>query len=90
MQVDSRSSPRAFAIQESQSIQLSIESVNALNHIRITGVNQTGYKTGWNANTNTGYVQQVSGLGVGTASGGFPDGTNARRAHGGLRIRYTF
>jgi hypothetical protein len=87
VQLDGRLT-KTFAIQESRSIQLSFEAVNALNHIRITGVNQTGYKTGWNANTNTGYVQQVSGLGVGTASGGFPDGTNARRAQ--ASIRYTF
>jgi hypothetical protein len=87
VQLDARVT-KTFPIRESQSIELSFEAINALNHIRITGVNQTGYKSGWNSTTNTGYVQQVNGVGVGTASGGFPDGTNARRAQ--ASVRYTF
>ena len=87
VQLDGRLT-KLFPVHERQTIELSFEAINALNHIRITAVNQTGYKSGWNSTTNTGYLQQVSGLGVGTASGGFPDGTNARRAQASLR--YTF
>jgi hypothetical protein len=87
VQLDGRLT-KTFSIHESQAIELSFEAINALNHIRFTGVNQTGYKSGWNSTTNTGYVQQVSGVGAGTASGGFPDGTNARRAQ--ASFRYTF
>jgi hypothetical protein len=87
VQLDGRLT-KTFPIHEGQSVELSFEAINALNHIRITGVNQTGYKSGWNSTTNTGYVQQVAGVGVGTASGGFPDGTNARRAQ--ASVRFTF
>ena len=87
VQLDARVT-KVFKLHESQSIQLSFEAINALNHIRITGVNQTGYSTGWNATTNTGIIKAVTGVGTGTASGGFPDGTNARRAQ--ASFRYTF
>jgi hypothetical protein len=30
----------------------------------------------------------IPGLGTGTASGGFPDGTNARRAQVSLRVTF--
>jgi hypothetical protein len=87
VQLDGRLT-KIFNVHEGQTIQLSFEAINALNHIRYTAVNQTGYKSGWNTATKTGYVQQVSGLGAGTASGGFPDGTNARRAQ--ASVRFTF
>jgi Carboxypeptidase regulatory-like domain/TonB dependent receptor len=75
-------------IHEAQSIQLSFEAINALNHIRNTGVNQLAYKATWNAATETGTITQQNGIGTGTASAGFPDGTNARRAQ--VSVRYTF
>jgi hypothetical protein len=92
VQLDGRLT-KTFPIHETQSIELSFEAINALNHIRFTGVNQLAYKSGWNTSTETGYLQQqvaggASGTGAGTASGGFPDGTNARRAQ--ASFRYTF
>ena len=87
VQLDGRLT-RSFPIAESQSVQLSFEAINALNHIRFTGVNQTSYTSAWNSTTNAGYLKPVTGVGVGNASGGFPDGTNARRAQ--VSVRYTF
>ncbi len=92
VQLDGRLT-KSFAVHEGQTIELSFEAINALNHIRYTSVNQLAYKSGWNSTTNTGYLQQQvaggsGGTGAGTASSGFPDGTNARRAQ--ASIRYTF
>jgi hypothetical protein len=87
VQLDGRLT-KVFHVHESQSIQLSFEAINALNHIRITGVNQTVYKSLWDSTTNTGVLQLQNGYGAGAASGGFPDGTNARRAQ--ASFRYTF
>ena len=84
---------KTIPIHEAQSIELSFEAINALNHIRNTGVVQTVYKSLWDSTSSNGYlVQQVqggtTGWGAGSASGGFPDGTNARRAQ--ASIRFTF
>ena len=92
LQVDGRLTKR-FVLPHEQSIQLSFEAINALNHIRYTGVQQLAYKATWNSTTNIGTLTQqpvggATGLGAGTASGGFPDGTNARRAQ--ASFRYTF
>jgi hypothetical protein len=87
VQLDGRVT-KTFRMGEAQSIQLSFEAINALNHIRITSVNQTAYKSTWNSTTNTGTITTQTGIGVGTASGGFPDGTNARRAQ--ASFRYVF
>jgi hypothetical protein len=92
VQLDGRLT-KTFAIHEGQSIELSFEAINALNHIRYTSVNQLGYKSTWNTATQTGTITQqavggATGYGAGTASGGFPDGTNARRAQ--ASFRYTF
>jgi hypothetical protein len=92
VQLDGRLT-KIFHIHERQSIELSFEAINALNHIRYTGVNQLAYKSTWNSTTNTGTLTQqaqggTTGTGAGTASGGFPDGTNARRAQ--ASFRYTF
>ncbi len=92
VQLDGRLT-KTFSIHETGSIQLSFEAINALNHIRYTGVNQTVYKSIWDSTTNTGFLVQQpqgssNGWGAGTASGGFPDGTNARRAQ--ASIRFTF
>jgi hypothetical protein len=75
-------------VHDAQSIQLSFEAINALNHIRNTGVNQLAYKATWNTATETGTITQQNGVGTGAASAGFPDGTNARRAQ--VSVRYTF
>jgi outer membrane receptor protein involved in Fe transport len=92
VQLDGRLT-KIFPIHESQTFEFSFEAINVLNHIRYTGVNQTVYKSIWDSTTNTGFLVQqapggASGWGAGTASGGFPDGTNARRAQ--IALRYTF
>jgi hypothetical protein len=87
VQLDGRLT-KIFNVHEGQTVQLSFEAINALNHIRITGVNQTVYKSLWDSTSNTGILQLQNGYGAGAASGGFPDGTNARRAQASLR--YTF
>jgi len=90
VQLDGRLT-KTFPIHEGQSIQLSFEAINALNHIRDTGVVQLAYKSTWNTTTQTGTLTQqavggATGLGAGTASAGFPDGTNARRAQASMRF----
>jgi len=87
VQLDGRLT-KTFSMPHAQTIQLSFEAINALNHIRYTGVNQVAYKSLWNSTTKTGYLEAQPGVGTGTASGGFPDGTNARRAQ--ASFRYTF
>jgi len=92
VQLDGRLT-KTFSIHEKQTFEFSFEAINALNHIRYTGVNQLAYKSVWNSATNTGTLTQqavggTTGTGAGTASGGFPDGTNARRAQ--ISLRYTF
>ncbi|MGD0798462.1 MAG: TonB-dependent receptor [Acidobacteriaceae bacterium] len=92
VQLDARLT-KTFRIHETQTLQASFEAINALNHIRYTGVVQLAYKSTWNSATETGTLTQqavggTTGLDAGSASGGFPDGTNARRAQ--VSVRYTF
>jgi hypothetical protein len=86
-QVDARLT-KHFAIREGQTLDLTFEAINAFNHMFFTSVNQTAYKSIWNSTTNTGVIEAVAGTGTGTATAGFPDGTNARRALASMR--YTF
>lgn len=73
---------KRFAIRESASVALSFEVFNLFNHITDTSVNQFAYVA-------TGSViSPLPGVGVGTASSGYPDGTNARRAQ--VSARFTF
>ncbi|HEY2016285.1 MAG TPA: carboxypeptidase regulatory-like domain-containing protein [Bryobacteraceae bacterium] len=59
---------------------LMFEAFNAFNTQYNTGVNTQAYSLTGNV------LKPVNGLGVGNASQGFPDGTNARRAQVALRI----
>ncbi len=87
-QLDARLTKK-FPIKAAQTVELSFEAINALNHIRYTSVNQTGYTANGAAGTITAASNAwPSGYTRGTASGGFPDGTNARRAQ--ASVRYTF
>ncbi len=86
-QLDARLT-KHFPIREGQTLELSFEAINAFNHMCFTSVNQTAYKSIWNSTTNTGVIEAVNGTGTGTATAGFPDGTNARRALASMR--YTF
>ncbi len=73
---------RSFPIREWGSVALAFEVFNVFNSISNTSVNTTAYIA-----TGT-TIAQAAGLGAGTASGGFPDGTNARRAQ--VSLRFTF
>ncbi|MFN7922445.1 MAG: carboxypeptidase regulatory-like domain-containing protein [Bryobacteraceae bacterium] len=59
---------------------LSFEAFNLFNHVSDTAVNGQAYQA-----TN-GVLSVTARLGEGSASQGFPDGTNARRAQVGLRF----
>ncbi len=67
---------------ERSTISLSFEAFNVFNTISNTSVNSTAYIA------TPGVIKQAAGLGNGNASGGFPDGTNARRAQ--VSARFTF
>lgn len=67
---------------EATSVALSFEAFNIFNTISNTSVNTTAYRAVGTV------ITQAAGLGSGTASGGFPDGTNARRAQ--VSARFTF
>lgn len=69
---------------------LLFECFNVTNTVTYTGANTTGYDATWTGPIATGHgtIYPVAGLGIGNASGGFPDGTNARRAQAGLRLDF--
>ena len=61
---------------------LSFEVFNLANNITYTSITNRGY-------TANGFnISPAAGLGLPTASSGFPDGTNARRAQASLRIDF--
>lgn len=64
------------------SVALAFEAFNVFNHITDTAVNQYAYVA------NGNIISPLPGVGVGTASSGYPDGTNARRAQ--VSARFTF
>jgi hypothetical protein len=87
-----------FPIREKMSITLLFEAFNLTNTVSNTGVSTSGF-TAANKGTATAPIFVVAPCanatatacapttpGLGTASGGFPDGTNARRAQAGLRF----
>jgi outer membrane receptor protein involved in Fe transport len=79
--VDSRLT-KAFRIREQITAQFNFEVFNTFNRVSNTSVNTQAFQA------TGGVLRSVAGLGVGTASGGFPDGTNARRAQISLRLTF--
>jgi hypothetical protein len=73
---------KAFAFREAMSLALSFEVFNVLNTISNTSVIQNAYFASGTI------IKAAPGVGNGSASGGFPDGTNARRAQ--VSARFTF
>jgi hypothetical protein len=71
---------KGFAFRERIQLQLNFEVFNTFNRITDTVVNTQAYTA------SAGVIRPVAGVGVGTASGGFPDGTNARRAQFAMRV----
>jgi hypothetical protein len=61
---------------------INFEAFNVTNSQRDTSLNFTAYML------RAGVLSPTTGFGVGRASGGFPDGTNARRAQ--VSARFTF
>jgi outer membrane receptor protein involved in Fe transport len=77
--VDSRLTKIFYLPRETQA-HFNFEVFNTFNRVSNTVVNSTAFQA------VAGVIRPVAGLGVGTASGGFPDGTNARRAQISLRV----
>ncbi len=73
---------KTISLGETTTVGLNFEVFNIFNRISDTSVNSVAYRAG------SGVLTPVVGLGVGTASSGFPDGTNARRAQ--VSARFTF
>ncbi len=77
--VDARVS-RSLPFGERVKAYLNFEAFNAFNTITNTSVNTQAYVA------SGGVLRPTANLGTGTASQGFPDGTNARRAQVSLRV----
>lgn len=71
---------KGFSITERVKLNLNFEVFNTFNRVSNTAVNTTAYQA------RSGVISPVAGVGVGVASAGFPDGTNARRAQVSMRV----
>jgi len=78
---------KEFKAPHEQRVALNFELFNAFNYNTTTSVNQVAVVANVDGNGN-GILTPVENPGKGTASAGFPDGTNARRAQ--VSVRYTF
>ncbi|HVU44580.1 MAG TPA: TonB-dependent receptor [Terracidiphilus sp.] len=74
---------KQFKLPREESLQMNFEVFNAFNYNTTTSVLQVAIF----ANSD-GTLKQATSAGQGTASAGFPDGTNARRAQ--VSLRYNF
>ena len=79
--VDSRLT-KVFAFRDQMQLHFNFEVFNTFNRVSNTSVNTQAFQA------LAGVLRPVAALGVGTASGGFPDGTNARRAQ--ISARFIF
>lgn len=88
---------KSFLFTERFKMTLQFEAFNVTNTVYATGINTVGYYANWVAaggyGTLTPYSTSSSGitpviLGRPTAYGGFPDGTNARRAQASVRFEF--
>jgi hypothetical protein len=77
-----------FPITDRMKAAFTFDAFNVFNHRYFTSVNARAYVATNGATPGTGILTQQSALGVGTASQGFPDGTNARRLQIGLRFNW--
>jgi hypothetical protein len=71
---------KMFFVRDRAQIHMNFEVFNTFNRVSDTTVNTTAFQA------QAGVLRPVAGLGTGVASGGFPDGTNARRAQVSLRF----
>ena len=74
---------KQFSLPREESLQMNFEVFNAFNYNTTTSVQQVAIF----ANSD-GTLRKAASAGLGTASAGFPDGTNARRAQ--VSLRYNF
>ena len=77
---------RSLPISERVKATLLFEAFNAFNTIHNTSIQQTAYSVSSGGILKPQLSNGVSILGNGSASQGFPDGTNARRMQVGLRF----
>jgi hypothetical protein len=73
---------RIIPLTERIGLQLSFEGFNVLNHTYFTNVLTQAYTA------NNGILTPIPRLGEGSATGGFPDGTNARRLQVSARVSW--
>jgi hypothetical protein len=71
---------KALKFTERYQLMLTFEAFNVFNNISDTNINTRAYQLSGTA------LNPINGLGTGSASLGFPDGTNARRAQVGARF----
>ena len=71
---------KVLPLAERYRLYLNFEAFNVFNHVTDTGVNGQAFQA------SSGALRPTARLGEGSASGGFPDGTNARRAQVSLRL----
>lgn len=81
---------KLFTLPRAQSLAFNFEVFNAFNYSTITSVLNAAYFVNADGTITpyNGVTSNPATPGVGTASAGFPDGTNARR--GQASVRYTF
>ncbi|MDZ4803123.1 MAG: TonB-dependent receptor [Bryobacteraceae bacterium] len=79
VRVDARLS-RELPFTERVKLWMNFEAFNVFNHVSNTGVNTQAFSTA------NGVLTPTANVGLGNASQGFPDGTNARRAQVSLRL----
>lgn len=73
---------KILPITDRMNVQLAFEAFNVFNHVSDTSVNGQAYSAAG------GVLTPTARLGEGSASQGFPDGTNARRAQ--VSVRFVF
>lgn len=73
---------RGLPFGERVKAKLMFEAFNVFNRVSNTGINTQAYSA------VSGVLTPVPNLGRGNVSGGFPDGTNARRAQVGVRVTF--
>ncbi|MEZ5403137.1 MAG: carboxypeptidase regulatory-like domain-containing protein [Bryobacteraceae bacterium] len=71
---------KILPFKERYQLHLNFEAFNVFNHVSNTSVNGQAYQA------SGGFLTPTARLGEGSASQGFPDGTNARRAQVSLRF----